>query len=87
MEERYLKEGYEREFQTINKILANFLNYLSLIGHNTALANAYKSKGKEFKKQEKIQREEALKDITYLENTLKQLESEIKRLMKESKKN
>ena len=51
VEEHYLKEGYDREFQIINKILANFLVYLSQVGNNTAIADSYKLKGKEFRKQ------------------------------------
>jgi hypothetical protein len=63
VEEHYLKEGYSREFQTINRILGEFLGYLSLIGNSTSLANSYKSKGNDFKAQEKEQRENALRNM------------------------
>ena len=87
VEEHYLKEGYIREFQAMNKILAQFVYYLSLIGNHTAVANNLKTKGRQFKGQEKQERKKAIENIAYLKNILEQLEGEIRRLMKESKKN
>jgi hypothetical protein len=86
MEERHLKEGYMREFNTMIRILTEYSRYLSIVAHNTALARTYKENGKGYRQQEKDAREKAKDGLKFLRGILDQLAVEIKKLKKESRK-
>ena|SRR3989338_5613920 len=85
IEEEYLNSGYKREFETINKLLGQFVSYITFIGSSTAVAKNY-SQQKETRSQEKEQREKTIEAVDNLYKVLDQLETEIWRMVKESKK-